>query len=82
MIGSLVIEKSLKKGLKDPNQILTDLNYGIVTLLKQYKDDSIQDGMDISICLVDKKTKNVKFSGSRNGIHIVDTDEIHSIKGI
>ncbi|MEC7062693.1 MAG: SpoIIE family protein phosphatase, partial [Bacteroidota bacterium] len=81
MIGSLVIEKSLKKGLKDPNQILTDLNYGIVTLLKQYKDDSIQDGMDISICLVDKKTKKVKFSGSRNGIHIVETDEIHSIKG-
>ena len=81
MIGSLVIEKSLKKGLKDPNLILTDLNYGIVTLLKQYKDDSIQDGMDISICLVDKKTKKVKFSGSRNGIHIVDTDEIHSIKG-
>ena len=81
MIGSLVIEKSLKKGLKDPNQILTDLNHGIVTLLKQYKDDSIQDGMDISICLVDKKTKKVKFSGSRNGIHIVDTDEIRSIKG-
>ena len=81
MIGSLVIEKSLKKGLKDPNQILTDLNYGIVTLLKQYKDDSIQDGMDISICLVDKKTKKVKFSGSRNGIHIVDSEEIHSIKG-
>ena len=81
MIGSLVIEKSLKKGLKNPNQILTDLNHGIVTLLKQYKDDSIQDGMDISICLVDKKTKKVKFSGSRNGIHIVDTEEIHSIKG-
>ena len=81
MIGSLVIEKSLKKGLKDPNLILTDLNHGIVSLLKQYKDDSIQDGMDISICLVDKKTKKVKFSGSRNGIHIVDSDEIHSIKG-
>ena len=81
MIGSLVIEKSLKKGLKDPNLILTDLNYGIVSLLKQYKDDSIQDGMDISICLVDKKTKKVKFSGSRNGIHIVDADDIHSIKG-
>ena len=81
MIGSLVIEKSLRKGLKDPNLILTDLNHGIVSLLKQYKDDSIQDGMDISICLVDKKTKKVKFSGSRNGIHIVDSDEIHSIKG-
>jgi len=81
MIGSLVIEKSLRKGLKDPNLILTDLNHGIVTLLKQYKDDSIQDGMDISICLVDKKTKKVKFSGSRNGIHIVDVDEINSIKG-
>ncbi len=81
MIGSLLIEKSLKNDLKDPNLILTDLNHGIVTLLKQYKDDSIQDGMDISICLADKKTKKVKFSGSRNGIHIVDGDEIHSIKG-
>ena len=37
--------------------------------------------MDISICLVDKKTKKVKFSGSRNGIHIVDSEEINSIKG-
>ena len=81
MIGSLVIEKSLKKGLKDPDKILSDLNNGVVSLLKQYKEDSIQDGMDISICLVDKKTKKIKFSGSRNGVHIVDENEIHSIKG-
>ena len=37
MIGSLVIEKSLKKGLKDPNQILTDLNPVSYTHLRAHE---------------------------------------------
>ena len=81
MLGSLLIENSVKEKPKEPNEILTDLNRGIVKLLNQHKKDAIQDGMDIAICLVDKKNKKIKFSGSRNGVHIVDLENIVSHKG-
>ena len=81
MLGSLLIEKSVKHQPKNPNEILSDINRGIVTLLKQHKEDAIQDGMDIAICLVDKENKKIKFSGSRNGVHIVDLENIVSYKG-
>ena len=81
MLGSLLIEKSVKNQPKNPNEILSDINRGIVTLLKQHKEDAIQDGMDIAICLVDKENKKIKFSGSRNGVHIVDLENIVSYKG-
>ena len=81
MLGSLLIEKSVKNQPKNPNEILSDINRGIVTLLKQHKEDAIQDGMDIAICLVDKENKKIKFSGSRNGVHIVDLENVVSYKG-
>ena len=81
ILGSLLIENSVKEKPKNPNEILTDLNRGIVKLLKQHKKDAIQDGMDISVCLVDKKNRKIKFSGARNGLHIVKDRVIETYKG-
>ena len=81
ILGSLLIENSVKEKPKNPNEILTDLNRGIVKLLKQHKKDAIQDGMDISVCLVDKKNRKIKFSGARNGLHIVKDKVIETYRG-
>ena len=61
MLGSLLIESSTGDALKSPEIILRDLNYGLVTLLKQQEKDSIQDGMDLAICLIDRKQKNTQL---------------------
>lgn len=74
MLGSLLIETSTGENIKSPEIILSDLNRGLVTLLKQEEEDSIQDGMDLAICLIDREQKTIKFSGSRNGIYIIHND--------
>jgi len=51
------------------------LNEEIIRVLKQNSGGEIQDGMDISICLVDKKTKEMHFSGARNGIIIIQNEK-------
>ena len=81
MLGSLLISKAVKENPKNPNDILSDINRGIVNILKQHKEKSIQDGMDISICLIDKNQRKILFSGARNGIHIVDSKDVVSYKG-
>ena len=82
MLGSLLIETSTGDTIKSPEIILSDLNRGLVTLLKQEEEDSIQDGMDLAICLIDRKQRTIKFSGSRNGIYIIhDNGDISNFSG-
>jgi len=81
VLGSMLINNSVGDKFKSPNQVLADLNIGIIKLLKQQEEDAVQDGMDLSICLVDKKERTIHFSGSRNGLYIVNGDDIDVYKG-
>ena len=81
MLGSLIIENSVGDKVKMPNEILKDLNRDIVTILKQEEKGAIQDGIDLAICLVDKAKKKIFFSGSRNGLYIVNGDDMISYSG-
>lgn len=81
MLGSLLISNTIDKQLKNPDEILIELNRELVSLLKQNEENSIQDGMDISICLVDKKKKTIQFSGARNGIFIINNETVEFYKG-
>ena len=79
MLGSLLIEKSVKNQPKIQTRYYPTL-IGDSHLIKQHKEDAIQDGMDIAICLVDKENKRCVY-GSRNGVHIVDLENVVSYKG-
>ena len=57
VLGNLFIESSTGDHPKSPNEILSDINSELVTVLKQHEKDAIQDGMDLGICLIDKKTR-------------------------
>ena len=81
MLGSLLISNTIDKQLKNPDEILIELNRELVSLLKQNEENSIQDGMDISICLVDKKKRTIQFSGARNGIFIINNETVEFYKG-
>ena len=82
VLGNLFIESSTGDKPLSPNQILSDINNELVTVLKQDEKDAIQDGMDLAICLIDKKERKLVFSGSRNGIYIINNKgELKEIKG-
>ena len=82
VLGNLFIESSTGDHPKSPDEILSDINNELVTVLKQHEKDAIQDGMDLAICLIDKKTRKITFSGSRNGVYVVNKKgDLKEIKG-
>ena len=82
VLGNLFIESSTGDKPLSPNQILSDINNELVTVLKQDEKDAIQDGMDLAICLIDKKERKLIFSGSRNGLYIINKKgELKELKG-
>ena len=82
VLGNLFIESSTGDHPKYPDEILSDINNELVTVLKQHEKDAIQDGMDLGICLIDKKTRKITFSGSRNGVYVVNKKgDLMEIKG-
>lgn len=79
-IGSLVMDKITDHETKNPSEILLDLNDEIIRLLRQQKGGELQDGMDLSICIIDPIKKQISFSGARNGVIIVNDKQVQRIK--
>jgi len=76
MMGSLLLDKIIQLNNLDTSKILTDLNSEIVRVLDQKSGGEIQDGMDISLCVIDKTNRRVSFSGARNGITVIKSNKI------
>ena len=72
MMGSLLLDKIVDENRLNTGDILKELNNEIVRVLDQKSGGVIQDGMDIALCLVDKKNKELHFSGARNGIILIN----------
>ena len=76
MMGSLLLDKIIQGQNLEPSEILLHLNDNIVRILDQKDGGEIQDGMDLSICVVNKESRKMAFSGARNGIIIENKGEI------
>ena len=75
-IFTLVFWQDTKKITK-PSKILSKLHNGIVALLHQNSDDlSNQDGMELSLCVYDKKSKILEYSGAMTPAYIIKNKEI------
>ena len=71
MLGSLLLDSIVSSKNLSPPEILMELNSEVIRVLNQNGGGEIQDGMDIALCVVDKKNMELHFSGARNGITIV-----------
>jgi len=79
-MGSLLLNKVVTESESDPAKLLVSLNREIIETLHQENKDGIQDGMDLSICVIDKLKNQVKFSGARNGIMLMRDNQITRYK--
>ncbi len=70
-LGSLLLDKIVNSEILSPSEILNKLSDEIIRVLHQQDGGEIQDGMDLSICLIDRSNKKIEFSGARNGIIII-----------
>ena len=66
----------------DPAEILKRLNKNLKTILHQDTDLALSDdGLDASICFIDKQKQNLTFSGARHSLVCIRQGQMQRIKG-
>jgi len=83
MIGNTLLnEIVIEKKILDPGDILNHLHEAVIINLQQDKEgDHAQDGMDVSLCTINSKNKEIKFAGAKNPLYYVKDNKVESIKG-
>jgi serine phosphatase RsbU (regulator of sigma subunit) len=65
----------------DPGKILIKLNDRIKTSLSSKREIQINDGMDVSVCVINHKAKTVKYAGAKRPLVSLIDDEMIIIPG-
>ncbi len=83
MLGvSLLNEIVNKENTTVASDILNKLRENIKTTLSQTgKENEAKDGMDLALCVVDKKEKKLEFAGANNPLYLVRSGELIEYKG-
>jgi phosphoserine phosphatase RsbU/P len=63
-----------------PSNILRILDKGVTATLRQTKNESVRDGMDLAMVTIDKKNRRVQYSGSFNPLLLVRKGELQKFK--
>ncbi len=73
MLGSSLLNQIIHdKQISKPNEILDLLHSSIEDMLNQrYEDNTNRDGMDGSICIINRKKNIVKFAGANNPMYVL-----------
>ena len=67
-------------GITSPALILEELDKAVRTTLRQNETQS-RDGMDMSICMIDKEDNTVTFGGAKNPLIYISNGNVEQLKG-
>lgn len=84
MIGLEIIDKTINvDNIEIPSQILAILNKGLEKTFSREKNIGtiIRDGMDIGLCVIDKKRKKAIFTGAFFPLYLIRNNSLIEIKG-
>lgn len=82
ILGTELLNKHvIDRGLKFPSNILEQLKMGLNETLKKAGGEVVNDGMDISICTIDKKRNRFHFAGAGRPIIWLSNGELKYIRG-
>jgi sigma-B regulation protein RsbU (phosphoserine phosphatase) len=72
MLAFDTLEHELKdNGLREPAQILAQINNNIISKLSSTDSQSATDGMDITLCRLSLKSKSMTYAGAKNAPIII-----------
>jgi serine phosphatase RsbU (regulator of sigma subunit) len=82
MLGIAFLNEIVNKTNKiAPNVILDQLRRSIIESLHQeYGVRGSKDGMDMALCIIDKESNQMQFSGAYNSVIVVRDKEVHELK--
>lgn len=76
MVGFGGLNRAVNEyNLTKPNQVLEKLSEFVVDSFAKHQSKSISDGMDASLCALDRKTRVLQYSGANNSIYIIRKNE-------
>jgi ligand-binding sensor domain-containing protein/serine phosphatase RsbU (regulator of sigma subunit) len=83
LIASTLIKEIVNgKKIYVPSEILQELNNSIIETLNQSdSDSSTRDGMDMSICCIDKKKSKLTFAGAARPLYFIRDKVLVDTKG-
>jgi serine phosphatase RsbU (regulator of sigma subunit) len=71
---------SVKKA-RSASVILDELNKGVITTLNENKaEGSIKDGMDMSLCILNLKSRKAEFAGANNPMYLIRNNKLIKYK--
>ena len=81
MLGSSLLNQIIHdKEISKPNEILDLLHSGVEEMLNQrHEDNTNRDGMDASICIINRKKNIVKFAGANNPMYVLSQKPLNFI---
>ncbi len=83
MLGISLLNKITTQNMElKASEVLDNLRMEVKTSLKQIgkNDNETKDGMDIALCIIDKNTGVLQFSGAYNPLYIYRKDELTILK--
>lgn len=84
MIGLEIIERTINEdNIATPSKILAILNKGLEKTFSREKNIGtiIRDGMDIGLCVIDKKRKKLIYGGAFFQLYLIRNNSLIEIKG-
>jgi len=73
-------EAVITKGIRETGKILVETREIIIRNLKSQGTSDRKDGMDISLLRINKKTKEIQFSGANNPLWYIENGEMKELK--
>jgi serine phosphatase RsbU (regulator of sigma subunit) len=84
VIGHEVIEKTINDiGIENPSEILGVLNRALEKTFSREKNIGtiIRDGMDVGICVIEKKNRKLQFAGAFFPLYFIRNKSLIEIRG-
>jgi PAS domain S-box-containing protein len=82
MLGSSLLSNIVHdREIHEPNKILDLLHDNVEIMLNQRQEDSTnRDGMDASICVIDRNTNLIKYAGANNSLYIISQNPLNFVE--
>ena len=80
MIGYNLLDEIIGTGVSRADMILNELHKGVRRTLKQDITEN-RDGMDMSICVINKIERTVQYAGAENPLLYIQNGEVAQLKG-
>jgi serine phosphatase RsbU (regulator of sigma subunit) len=82
LIGHQGLNKAINEDkLSDPARILDNMNSHVKHVLQQDENTEIRDGMEVALCKLNLKTKELQFAGANLNLTLIQNNEVNIVKG-